>query len=792
MEESLGAVTEALAAIKSRGAFAAEQACPSDGLKIEVKSAGVIRFPISTAAVRALCAIAQPAPYGRRDKTLNDRSVRDTWEIGSGRIKVDARAWRRTLEPALAKLREKLGLPNDGKLVAVLDKMLIYTPGQFFAAHQDSERADDMVGSLVVQLPTASSGGTVIVHHHDEKKTFRGAKRGPKDLSLLAFYADCHHEVKPVVSGHRVVLTYHLLHHPATTSRAPAPQSPSSSAGVDRLVDKVRAYFATPVAHAHGNPTAERPDRLIYLLDHEYTERSLAWTRLKNGDRVRADALRQVAERLDCEIYLALADVHENWTCEENEWDYHGSRGGRYHRVEIDDDDSDNAVQPALGDLCDTSVELRHWVGHDGHKTSSVPVTPTQREICFTKASVDLNPFKSEHEGYMGNYGNTVDRWYHRAALVMWPRDRNFVIRAKVSPSWAANELAARIKARTLCEARDGARSLLPFWAQHAPREESHLFFAKLLKVALSLDDAALAHGLLAPFGPHRLSSTELPTFASIVERYGLAWSQQLFTAWSGHLRYGAPAWLPILPDLFQSLLSQAPGHGRDLADWLLTREVNAFEQARIAVLRLPVVWLGDEKAGEHSETLLALIEGAAAIQAQSTRDHLIGLLTTGPTALPILAAGALLQTCLKTNVPATTKAFGLHALYGHVVDAIERIIAAPPRKTDNWSIEIPTRCRCELCLLLVEFLRDPTRVEHVWPLAAAPRQHIHDVIGTHGLPVTHVTTRRGRPYSLVLTKQKEIFDREAAWRKRQEDLLGWLKKQRPAFVDDHQPASGS
>jgi hypothetical protein len=34
----------------------------------------------------------------------------------------------------------------------------------------------------------------------------------------------------------------------------------------------------------------EPPDRLVYLLDHEYTQRGLAWNRLKNTDTARAAA----------------------------------------------------------------------------------------------------------------------------------------------------------------------------------------------------------------------------------------------------------------------------------------------------------------------------------------------------------------------------------------------------------------------------------------------------------------------------------------------------------------------
>ena len=43
----------------------------------------------------------------------------------------------------------------------------------------------------------------------------------------------------------------------------------------------------------------------------------------------------------------------------------------------------------------------------------------------------------------MGNYGNTMDRWYRRAAIVIWPRSRTFALTAKGDPSAAVDEILA-------------------------------------------------------------------------------------------------------------------------------------------------------------------------------------------------------------------------------------------------------------------------------------------------------------------------------------------------------------
>ena len=46
--------------------------------------------------------------------------------------------------------------------------MLVYAPGQFFVEHQDSERDDAMIASLVVSLPSSFTGGALEVRHGGE------------------------------------------------------------------------------------------------------------------------------------------------------------------------------------------------------------------------------------------------------------------------------------------------------------------------------------------------------------------------------------------------------------------------------------------------------------------------------------------------------------------------------------------------------------------------------------------------------------------------------------------------
>jgi hypothetical protein len=78
---------------------------------------------------------------------------------------------------------------------------------------------------------------------------------------------------------------------------------------------------------------------------------------------------------------------------------------------------------------------------------------------------------------------------------------------------------------------------------------------------------------------------------------------------------------------------------------------------------------------------------------------------------------------------------------------------------------------------MLKEFLAARDREQFDWPLAKDGRQHVHQVVDDHALPVTHVTRRSGRPFTLVLRKTEALFDREAADRARWTRELAWLRR---------------
>jgi hypothetical protein len=772
-------IQELLASAVAPGSFATRQLADAGDLRLDVTGVGPIPLPLSPTIARKVCKVARPARYGLREQTLLDPKVRDTWEIAGRQLRIDERRWQRTLAPQLERIARDLGVPAGGKLRAELHNLLVYGPGQFFAPHQDSEKADGMIGSLVVLLPSEAKGGALVIEHHDEKVSYRGS---PDRVVLVAFYSDCRHEVRPITAGYRAALTYNLF-----VDGARVPARPTGRP-VDALVELVRGHFATPrPAYRPGAPSAGCPERLVYLLDHEYTQKGLSWRALKNGDAVRTALFREVAERLDCEIVLALADVHEMWSCEDD-WD-DGYRYGRrsrgwYGREDDNEDEGDrDEGDHTLIELCDSELELRHWVTLSGKSIRALSDEVLGDEVCYTKPSVDLQPFKSEHEGYTGNAGNTVDRWYHRAAVLMWPRTRTFAIRARAAPPWAIREIAKTLARGKSDEARDQIFEMLPFWTEVAQREETARFIDQVLHVAAELDDAELARSLIEPIAIERITPQVAPRWIDLLARYGRAWCSQVFERWTSRAERAydyqpRATWLASLPAFCAPLSARGGEDAVQLVRGIASAQWTWLDKQLGRLCNVEPASNSTRLLVAMSRSIVALLATAALVDDVDLQAAIVVRMTAAR-GYPSAAAVAVLRTAAAHG----GAMLGLGPLYEDCVRTVSARVEAPPRAPGDWSIVTPFRCKCELCARLGQFLRAGAERQLDWPLAKDRRAHVHQTITSHEIPVTHVTQRVGSPHRLVLTKTNGLFTRDVAERASWTRDLAWLRRTAKTFA---------
>ena len=271
-------ITTILKQLEAQGSFSARKTTDAEDLHIEIDSIGPLRFPLKPGEVKRMIKTAKPATFGWRDKTCMDSKVRNVWKIPKSRVKIDKRRWNKTFNPSMDRLKTGLGLPEQSSLRAELHEMLIYAPGQFFRPHQDSEKCDGMVATLVVVLPSPHSGGTLIIDHQGEKKRYQSSRAAADKLSFFAFYADCQHEIRPVTDGYRVVLIYNLI----LKEKADRITSPSATRTRQLLTEALGNYFTTPPKEDERRGGV---NKLVYLLDYQYTPKGLSGEGLKNMDR---------------------------------------------------------------------------------------------------------------------------------------------------------------------------------------------------------------------------------------------------------------------------------------------------------------------------------------------------------------------------------------------------------------------------------------------------------------------------------------------------------------------------
>ncbi|HEY5853507.1 MAG TPA: 2OG-Fe(II) oxygenase, partial [Aldersonia sp.] len=642
--------------------------------------------------------------------------------------------------------------------------MLVYTRGQFFGPHQDSEKDDQMVASLVVTLPGTFTGGSLVVTHRGERTVYRSLKH---KLSFVAFYSDCRHEVRSVRSGHRVVLTYNLML--ADAGVGPAAPVPGVHLALADLLDK---HFDTPTRSPWRDGEGPTPNRLVYLICSITSTPSAAST----GPGSRA-AMRFARRRCGLRPTVRTATspsaspIFRRRGAAPPRSGTAGANRPRWN--DYDDPDimlDDGPADPSayeLEELLDSGITLGSCTDPSGAAAEPLVARVDDTEVCATTPSVLLEPYESEYEGYMGNYGNTMDRWYRRAAIVVWPRRIALEVHAD------------HIRAGDVDTARDLAATLEPFWDFTARGIRQPDVVASALRVAADLDRADMAAMLLGPLCVEPLTHSHAQELVAVAARYGDSWFGALLAGWftarspRDHGQVERRSWVASLTPLCDALQATDSANGARIARLLLHRTwawLDA-EITRSRAIRQPSH--RDQALVELAPPIAGFLAGVAVSAADDLREATVATLCADDALLCFLVE--ILRQAAKEMPPDALAAAGVDAMLLHCVGRLTARLARPVRDDDDWSIAVPAGCDCDLCATLGDFLDDPARRRFEWPIKQDSRHHVHSRIDQEELPVDHRTIRKGRPYTLVLTKTMALFEREEQARRRDEDDLVWL-----------------
>jgi hypothetical protein len=102
------------------------------------------------------------------------------------------------------------------------------------------------------------------------------------EFQVVAFYADCEHQLHPITSGHRVCLVYNLV---ATPNEETNNSIPSQAINVETEM-KLRSIFY------EWTTKAKKTTKIGYQLEHSYTYQSIGFNSLKGRDEIALATLR--------------------------------------------------------------------------------------------------------------------------------------------------------------------------------------------------------------------------------------------------------------------------------------------------------------------------------------------------------------------------------------------------------------------------------------------------------------------------------------------------------------------
>lgn len=750
MEDRLERLEELLDPLGESSEFVVHGTLPPLLPGLDVDGAGSIGLPVSAENARRLIAVADQAPYGRGAETIVDTDVRRVWQIEPSRFTLRNSAWDGQIADLVTEARQRFAIV--GEVRHELYKLLIYEPGSFFAPHRDTEKTSGMFATLVVCLPSAHEGGTLIVEHEGKSVQIDfGGTASEFHMGYAAFYADCRHEITPLRTGYRVCLVYNL----ALSRAGEQPSAPRSSSAVVAAADILRELFLDDSLDLN---------KLVIPLEHHYSEEGLHPAALKGADRPRAEVLARAAQSLNYDCFLALVTHFESGSVDLGTWAssydrYSRSRG----RSAFGASDPELDASAEFDEVFDDSITLDHWIDMAGRKRSFGALHIDVDDLPGGEDRTGWSVRQEIHEA-TGNEGATMERWYRRCAVVLWPRDRFFRILAAEGQSVALPELERMVTAATdepslmACQVFAGA--ILGRWTPRSRYERQKSCAGHMLAVLKKIGTIELVLQYLRDVLPIEFTGDEGPTIRCFCERFGWDALHPALAAFIEGQRPNpsrtAPTGLICLleplydkPDIWSSKRRRVcESLANDLAQVLdswESRPTSSYfggETSRRGFVAgvVRILSLGSDLAALDrfvDRTLRAELDS--------------GIRTVIAPDLKAIADGL-------AETPAARSAYS--RLHEHCLTHLRAATASPPEPPADWRRDAELKCPCDDCKAIRRFLADPELSVARFPLAERRRRHIHSEIESSRADCTHLTDRVGSPYSLVCKKTNASHDR--------------------------------
>ncbi|KAF1790782.1 Oxoglutarate/iron-dependent dioxygenase [Phytophthora cactorum] len=320
--------------------------------------------------------------------TKMDESVRKSWQLQPDQLEFRNPSWQAGMEKLTETIATRLGYKGV-PLNCVLCKLLVYGEGGHFLKHQDTEKEDGMIATLVVQPPSTHEGGDLIVyrsgeveHRHDFGKANGTAAYFPQ---YAVHYSDAEHALEKVTKGYRLALVYSIC---LPVSLCHLKRDPNLTMS-DELANVI-------------NSMGPEDESFALLLTHEYTKKSiedLGSGALKGVDSARFRVLEEAN-------YLVPADKKLRFfiaklAVQDRQFNYYEKRG-----------DSDMELLLLVAGGVDDGIAKQALITaamtKEAYDLSSLDAVEILWDVC---RSGDKQTFDMVFTHYMSDYGKTSEQF---------------------------------------------------------------------------------------------------------------------------------------------------------------------------------------------------------------------------------------------------------------------------------------------------------------------------------------------------------------------------------------------
>ncbi|KAF2670497.1 hypothetical protein BT63DRAFT_239633 [Microthyrium microscopicum] len=203
--------------------------------------------------------------------------------------------WGRYFNSAVAEVAMKLGV--RGGFRRTLPKLVLSTKGSDFDPRQDSGETEDGFGTLVLCLPSRSSGGRVrfLMPGHQEEHSFEPVMSSEEGISTFAWYNDVVHQSDLIESGARLFLTCTLI----DDYYSPTAES-------------MLKFNSDLKKHLEGWKGSLTQNKIVSIMHHPYDTASLRLDKLDGPEEIIAQRLHAVCPPNGFYVFLANMDHNSN------------------------------------------------------------------------------------------------------------------------------------------------------------------------------------------------------------------------------------------------------------------------------------------------------------------------------------------------------------------------------------------------------------------------------------------------------------------------------------------------